>query len=457
LSETRRPSEFSPVPGLLAGLVLTLLAVVAYSWYIGTRISNLRAVQTELTDRNRRDSLQLLRIQNDLNSLGLAMRDMLDPEEHYRLTAWSAQFRRIRTDLEDALKREQEVAVARRSPEQRQYLEDSLAQFWAASDRIFELAANGRTEDARAEIRLSLQARQSAISTAVARLLVQNNEAEEQTAQEVQQVYIAVQRRVYLFLAATLVVIAATGLYLMRYNRRLFARLAALGDERRGLAQQIITAREGTLQEISRELHDEFGQLLTAMGTMLGRAAKKAPPDSTLAADLREIAGIAQTALDRVRGLSQTLHPSLLDDLGLDSTVEWYLSTVERQLGMDVTYERTGTRLPLDPMTAVHVYRVLQEAINNIARHAGTKHVWVRLHHDPAGLRLEVEDHGRGVSPDGSWKNTDEHGAVQPRGLGLITMRERADLVGGTIEFARPAAGGTLVRFTVPARAGAAV
>src|SRR3954462_3768542 len=199
----------SPVPGLLLGLVLTLLAVLAYSWYIGTRITGLRALQTELTDRNRRDSLQLLRIQNDLNSLGLAMRDMLDPEEHYRLTAWSAQFQRIRTDLEDALRREQDVAVARRTPEQRRYLEESLTQFWDASNRIFDLAAKGHEDEARAEIRLSLQARQSAISTAVARLLVQNNEAEEQTAQEVQNIYVTVQRRVYWFLAATLLVVAA--------------------------------------------------------------------------------------------------------------------------------------------------------------------------------------------------------------------------------------------------------
>ena len=427
------------MPALLAGMVLTLLAVVAYSWYVGTRISGLRAVQTEMTDRNRRDSLQLLRIQNDLNSLGLAMRDMLDPEEHYRLTAWSAQFQRIRTDLDDALRREQGAAVARRTPEQRRYLEDSVAQFWDASSRMFDLAASGREEEARAQIRLSLQARQSALSTTVARLLVQNNEAEEQTAQEVQNTYAAVQNRVYLFLAVTLLVIAATSLYLIRSNRRLFARLAALSDQRRELAQQILTAREGTLQEISRELHDEFGQLLTAMGTMLARTAKKAPPDSPLAEDLREIGGIAQTALDRVRGLSQTLHPSLLEELGLDSTVEWYLSTVERQMGMEVVYERTGTPAALDQMKTIHVYRVLQEAVSNIARHAGTKRAWVRLHTDTSGLTLDVEDHGAGIATGGR------------RGLGLVTMRERADLVGGTITFLRPADGGTLVRFTVPA------
>jgi signal transduction histidine kinase len=432
------------VPGLLLGLVLTLLAVVAYSWYIVTRIADLRSVQTELADRNRRDSLQLLRIQNDLNTLGLAMRDMLDPEEHYRLTAWSAQFQRLRTDLEDALRQEAEASGARRTPEQRRYLEDSVAQFFDASHRIFELAAGGREDDARAQIRLSLQARQSALSTAVARLLVQNNEAEEQTAQEVQAIYAAVQARVYLFLAATLLVIVATSLYLIRSNRRLFARMALLSEERRELAQQILTAREGTLKEISRELHDEFGQLLTAIGTMLGRVTKKAAPDPALASELREISEIAQTALDRVRGLSQTLHPSLLEELGLDSTVEWYLSTVERQMGVEVTYERTGAPVALDQMTTIHVYRVLQEAMNNVARHSGSRRAWVRIDNGAAGLRLEVEDHGRGLTAEGR------------RGLGLVTMRERADLVGGTIEFLTPADGGTLVRFTVPARSAAA-
>jgi signal transduction histidine kinase len=444
VAESRRSPEFSPVPGLLLGLVLTLLAVVAYSWYIGTRISALRSVQTELTDRNRRDSLQLLRIQNDLNTLGLAMRDMLDPEEHYRLTAWSAQFQRLRADLEDALTKEAAAAGPRRTPEQRRYLEDSVAQFFDASKRIFELAAGGREDEARAQIRLSLQARQSALSTAVARLLVQNNEAEEQTAQEVQTIYAAVQARVYLFLAATLLVIVATSLYLIRSNRRLFARMALLSEERRELAQQILTAREGTLKEISRELHDEFGQLLTAIGTMLGRATKKAAPDPALAAELREISEIAQTALDRVRGLSQTLHPSLLEELGLDSTVEWYLSTVERQMGVEVSYERTGAPAALDQMTTIHVYRVLQEAMNNVARHSGSRRAWVRIDNGVTGLRLEVEDHGKGLTAEGR------------RGLGLVTMRERADLVGGTIEFLTPADGGTLVRFTVPARSAAA-
>jgi len=83
-----------------------------------------------MVDRNRKDSLQLLRIQNDLNSIALAMRDMLDAAEPYPLTAWSAQFERIHEDLDAGLQLEETLAGANRTPEQRLYLDQSLAQFW---------------------------------------------------------------------------------------------------------------------------------------------------------------------------------------------------------------------------------------------------------------------------------------------------------------------------------------
>ena len=430
----------SPTPALLLGLAMTLLAVVAVSWYTTRQISSLRALQTDLADRNRADSLQLLRIQNDLNSIGLAMRDMLDSEDPYPLTAWSAQFDRIRGDLESALKREAEVAVGRRTPEQSQYLASSLAQFWDAANRIFSLAASGHDAEARDQIRLSLQARQAALNTAVARLLVENYESEEQTARRVQDIYAQVQRQVYIFLGATFGVIALTSLYLIRSNRQLFARLSSLSVERRELAQQLIATRESTLREISRELHDEFGQVLTAMGSMLGRAGKHAPEGSPLRAELREIGEIAQTTLDNVRGLSQTLHPSILDDAGLERTVDWYLSTIERQLGVAVSYERPAAPLPpISGEIGIQVYRVLQESLSNVARHSGAKRAIVRLRFTEGTLELDVEDRGSGIG-----------GSPTRRGLGLVAMRERAALVGGTVEFLRPADGGTLVRMKVP-------
>src|SRR3954462_8743661 len=283
------------------------------AWYMTRQISGLQVLQTDLADRNRRDSLQLLRIQNDLNSLALAMRDMLDNDEPYPLNAWSGQFDRTRLDLDQALRVQEQVAVASHTPEQRQYLKDSVSQFWSAADRMFALAKDGREEEARAQIRLSLQARQAALSPAGARLLVQNNEAEEETAKRVQAIYRQGQREIYGVVAATLTTIILTSLYVIRANRRLFAELGALSEERRELAQQLIAARESTLREISRELHDELGQVLTAIGSMVGRAARQMPVGSPLQGDLQEVREIAQATLDKVRGLSQTLHPSALE------------------------------------------------------------------------------------------------------------------------------------------------
>jgi signal transduction histidine kinase len=434
-----RPHGRSPTPALLFGLIITLATVVAYSAYITAQVSGLQRLQSDLVDRNRRDSLLLLRIQNDLNQLALAMRDMLDSEGPYPLTAWSAQFDRIRVDLDDALRREEELGVGRRTAEQTHYLSNSVAQFWDAVNRIFDLARGGRENEARTQIRLSLQARQAALSTAIARLLVQNNENEERTAQQVRDIYAQVHRQVYWFLTATLVAIAGTSLYLIRANRRLFGQLATLSDERRGLAQQLIATRESTLHEISRELHDQFGQILTAIGSMLGRAGRQAPEGSPLRSDLREMGEIAQAALDNVRGLSQTLHPSILEELGLESTIEWYLSTIEKQLGIHMSYERSGPAVPVDSTVGIHVYRVLQESVNNIVRHSGAKEGVVRLRFDADTLELDVEDRGTGLDPDPA-----------RRGLGLVAMRERAELLGGTIEFLRPRDGGTLVRLRVP-------
>ena len=436
----RPPSpERSPTPGLLLGLVVTLAAVVAYSAYITWQVSGLRKLQSDLIDRNRKDSLQLLRIQNDLNLLAVAMRDMIDNDEPYPLTAWSAQFQRIHTDLDDAMRLEAALSPTSRTAELNNSLSSSLAQFWNASDRVFAMAASGDEKDARVQIQLSLQSRQASLSTTVARLLVQNSESEEQAAQRIIEIYDRVQRQVYVFLTATLAAVVLTGTSLIRWNRLLFARMAELSERRSELAQKLIATQESTLRYISRELHDEFGQILTAMGAMLGRAGNHAPEGSTLRADLQEVRQIAQETLDRVRSLSQALHPVMLDEAGLESTLDWYIPTVERQTGIAISYEKQGAPFAVDGSASVQIYRVLQEALNNVARHAGAKQAWVRLRFLPSELELQVEDHGKGFN-----------GQPAKHGIGLVAMRERSELMGGTIAFSTPVSGGTLMRLSVP-------
>jgi signal transduction histidine kinase len=144
--------------------------------------------------------------------------------------------------------------------------------------------------------------------------------------------------------------------------------------------------------------------------------------------------------LNNIRSLSQALHPVLLDEQGLESTLDWYIPMVERQTGLKLHYEKSGAAFPVDATAGVQVYRVLQEALNNVKRHAGAPEAWVRLNFQNDSISLEVEDHGRGFSPDAAHQ-----------GIGLVGMRERAELVGGTLQVVRRDAGGTIVRLVVPA------
>ncbi len=424
----------SPTFRLLAGLATTLLAVGVYSGYTIVQLRSLRTLQTQTIDRNRTDTLLLLRIQNGLNSLAVTMRDMLDEQEPYPLTAWAPQFHRIRADLEDALAREDKYSLADLSSNQRRYLTNSFRQFWNALDRIFDLARTGDANDvteARTQIRLSLQAREAALSTAVSRLLIQNNESEQAAAIRTQELYSGVERNVYIFLAAMLIVIVLTSLYLVHYNRKLFDRVAALSTQRGELAQQLISMQENIFRSISRDLHDDFGQILTAIGVMLQRTGRQT-------GDLLEVREIVQAALEKVRALSHALHPVALDEVGFESALETWLPRFEGQSGLAISYQKTGEGRTLDRETTVHLYRVTQEALNNAAKHSGSNRASVRLEFSPDSVILEIEDEGVGI------------GSGEKRGLGLVSMRERTEMIKGKFEISRGEAGGTLVRVTVP-------
>jgi signal transduction histidine kinase len=129
----------------------------------------------------------------------------------------------------------------------------------------------------------------------------------------------------------------------------------------------------------------------------------------------------------------------MLDEAGLESTLDWYLPTMERQAGIAIFYEKQGRPFAIEGSAAVQIYRVVQEALNNVARHSEVKQAWVRLRFLSAALELEVEDHGRGFK-----EQPTKHG------IGLVAMRERAELMGGQIKFSAPAGGGTLLHLRVP-------
>jgi signal transduction histidine kinase len=427
----------SPTPALLGGLVVTLIAVLVYSIYTVHQIRTVRDVQEQLVDRNRRASLQLLRIQDNLNELGLAMRDIIERSEPYPVTAWEAPLGRIRRDLDDALGLEAALAVGRARDDD-VYLRNSLRQFWDAFDRVFEKARKGREAEACGEIRDSLQARREALAALIARQLVNNTEASQRAGAQMAGIYDRLQRNTYLFLAAMLALVIITGVVAIHFNRRLFERITELSRQRSTLSRQLISTQEETLRYVSRELHDEFGQILTAIGVMARRAERHAAGTKT-AQDLSELQTVAQEALDKVRSLSQSLQPVILQESGLLAAVEWYLPVVERQTALTIRYQPPETGLALPYESSIHVFRVLQEALNNVVRHSGAGAAQVRIHGDASRVVLEVEDSGKGI---GSGRRSE--------GMGLVAMRERALLLGGRLHIGPGAAGGTLIQLEVP-------
>jgi signal transduction histidine kinase len=308
---------------------------------------------------------------------------------------------------------------------------------------MFDLARRGEEKPARDLVLTSLEAQQATLVSAVSRLLVENNETQQRVAGQVATIYDRVENQIYAFFVLALVTIAVAGLLLIRSNRTVLHRIAHLSEQRSALARRLITMQEEMFRSISRELHDEFGQLLTAIGTMLMRARRHRLPPS-LSEDLDEIRNTAQEALEKTRSLTQALHPAILDDAGLEEAIGWYLSVFERQTGIHVDLEKSGLSRELGEDRPIHVYRVLQEALNNLARHSRSISAWVRVRFLADRLELEVEDRGVGL----------DYETKESRGMGMIGMRERAALLSGRIQFLRPEQGGTLVKLDVPLEPG---
>jgi signal transduction histidine kinase len=418
--------------------------MMGFSWYALYQLSGLRKLQTQTIDLNRHDSLLLLRVQNDLNTVGLKLRDMTELPEAAAITAYRGDFNSLRDDLEEAIQAEGKLApVTRRAGQQAELLR-ALKQFWQLTDEVFEQAKAGHEASARSLALTQLSPQQSALAARVSGLLERNNEAEERADVKVAAIYEGVEGDIYAFLAATMIAIAATSLYLIYSNRQMFEQIQSLSKQRRILAARLITVQEEVLRSVSRELHDEFGQILTAVGAMLARAERKGvPPDSPLRTELSEVREITHNTLEKMRSLSQMLHPAVIDDYGLAKGLEWYTEVFQRQTGIAATATVIGTPVRITGQPAIHAFRIVQEALNNAAKHSGTKMAEVEMVFSSGTLKVSVRDFGRGMVQ--SRKNT------KP-GLGLIAMRERAELLGAKLDVTSVPNAGTTVSIVLPLR-----
>lgn len=214
----------------------------------------------------------------------------------------------------------------------------------------------------------------------------------------------------------------------------------------RNLAGRLRKAREEERTSIARQIHDEMGQVLTALRMDVAWLEARIPRDQPSLLDkCATMARLIEGTIGQVRTLATQLRPGVLDELGLAAAIEWETQEFARRTGIPCTPHLRAELAGVDPDRAIDLFRILQEALTNVARHARAEHVEVRVGVTRKGkereLVLHVEDDGRGIRPEET---------MDARSLGLLGMRERALLWNGSVDVRPRAEGGTRVTVRLP-------
>lgn len=216
--------------------------------------------------------------------------------------------------------------------------------------------------------------------------------------------------------------------------------------ERDALLRRVISAQEDERKRVARDLHDQVGQSLTGLTMNLASAeAELGKRDPESAERLSELRAATSEVISEVRRLMSDLRPSILDDMGLASAVGWYLETHVERVGIETGFEARGLDRPIPSNVEISAFRVVQEACNNIVKHANAMHVNVRLELVDDQLSGTITDDGDGFDISGV-----ELGASGGWAVGLMGMRERVALLGGDLRIDSGIGNGTSVHFLVP-------
>jgi two-component system sensor histidine kinase UhpB len=213
--------------------------------------------------------------------------------------------------------------------------------------------------------------------------------------------------------------------------------LERIEEERRRSGQLAMRAQEEERRRLARDLHDEVNQALTAILLRLEALAQETPPER--APEVVELKRLVNQAMDELLNLARQLRPSALDDHGLVPALETQLKRFSARTGIEARLDTAGDPDMLPEVVQTAIYRVGQEALTNVTRHAGATVVEMAVAENLGGVELRVSDDGSGFDP-----------SVRRSGLGLIGMAERARLVGGELDVRSAPGGGTTITLRVP-------
>jgi signal transduction histidine kinase len=398
----------------------------------------------EETIQSRRHLLN--EIQSDLYLSGILIRDfLLDPTD---LTAASyrQELQAIRSSIDLDLDRLGKLQTSGESA----LLEDlrnGLRDYWISLEPLLSATPERRSAPSRVVLRRQILPRRQAVLALADRIKAlyeaQFKQEQEDLDQRQKKFLTQSTRMIVSTLALGLVVVGLSTYRVSRLERRAEAQRKQTEfahTELRRLSQQLVRAQEDERRSISRELHDEVGQVLTGLRVELSNLRRLRAAGNAFEDRLEEARALAGQALQAVRDLAMGLRPSMLDDLGLEPALEWQARDFSRRTGVAVTVQVDGTLGHLSDAHRTCVYRVAQEALTNCARHAKAANVRVALHGDDREVILTVQDDGAGFVPRGG----------APKGIGLIGIEERVRELGGKVSIFSQPGKGALLRVRLP-------
>jgi len=385
------------------------------------------------------------RIRSSLYLSGTAVRDYLLDPEPAGAAAELSRLRGLRREMASAMDAYENSLSAGEAVPVRE-LRAGLAAYWNVLEPALQWSPQQRRELGYAFVQRELLPRRAVVLELADRIAALNEQELNGGDERLEETFGRFRRRLMVMLAATLgigillaVVAASHILRLERQSAARYHQVMRAQTELKELSARLVKAQEDERRVISRELHDEVGQSLSALLMELGNLAAIAPHNlEPLQRHLESIRKLAESSVQVVRNMSLLLRPSMLDDFGLVPALEWQAREISKRTGMAVSVDAddVADNLPDDHNTCV--YRVVQEALHNCARHAQARSVRIRVRQTGGRILLSIQDDGRGFD------------AHRVRGLGLVGMEERIQHLGGTFQVNSEPGRGTALDVELP-------
>jgi signal transduction histidine kinase len=444
--------SFSIHGTLFAGFGLIFVLWLASGLLLIRRMAEVEERATAVSARQAAADRQLSTVRTRVLVASVYLRDALldvrpNAGDYYR-----SQLELARADIARALDAYAPLSPLPDARDNVEQLRAEVQAFWEMVLPVFQSDVSSRTEEVRKLIKEQVIPKRRIIFQISDRIQELNRVALSHEQAEVHRIFAVMRRQILitsgLALLASLGVALVVTRYAGRLERRIQEQLLKDAENTRDLQRlsaKLVSAQEDERRTIARELHDEVGQALTAIKVELSVAGKNAALTEREGAAFREARRLTDHGLQLVRDLSQLLHPAMLDDLGLPETVAWYLNAFSSRTGIrtDLVQDRMGERLAVEIETCL--YRIVQEALTNVARHAEATSCRVYLQRLPRTILLTVEDDGKGFPERGDEVKS------RRRGLGLLGIEERVSGFRGSLKIETAPAKGTRLTVEVPA------